>query len=108
MRCAGTVLPGEANAPGRAHFAEAVAVTVAEDHKVEVRYAAGTRKPAGLTWTHRRPDGAWCTADIPLRGGDRRGGWIVILAEPLTVTPALRCPTCKSRAWLDGGSCRPF
>jgi len=80
---------------------------LADEHKLEPYYSDGSRRPAGMTWSHRLLDGRWCQADIPLRGG-RRGDWIVILDEPLTVTPALRCPNCKTRAWLDGGSCRPF
>jgi hypothetical protein len=78
---------------------------LADEHKLEPYYSDGSRRPAGLAWSHRLPDGRWCQADIPLRG-DRRGGWIVILDEPLTVTPALRCG-CGRKAWLTGGKVRP-
>lgn len=69
--------------------------------------SAGSNGPAGLTWTHQRGDGTWCAVNIPFRGyGDGRGEWTVILEEPLTVTPAMRCQ-CGIKAWLDGGRVRP-
>lgn len=86
-------LPGDVTQPG-------------EDHAYELYYRDASPKPAGLIWSHKSADGRWCTADIPLRGTDRRGGWIVILADPLTATPALRC-SCGRKAWLDGGRLRP-
>ena len=80
---------------------------LADEHKLEPYYSDGSRRPAGLAWSHRLPDGRWCSVDIPLRGGERRSGWIVILDDPLTITPAMRCNRCSASAWLDGGSVRP-
>lgn len=73
----------------------------------EVYYSGDTPSPASVRWTHQRADGTWCAATFPFRGhGNGRGEWTVILAEPLTATPVLRCPVCRSKAWLDGGKLR--
>jgi hypothetical protein len=73
----------------------------------ELYYAHGSYGPAGLRWAHQRTDGTWCAANFPFRGyGNGRGEWTIVLAEPLTVTPALSCPSCRSRGWLDGGKLR--
>jgi hypothetical protein len=74
----------------------------------ELYYSDGAHGPAGLRWAHQRADGTWCATNFPVRGhGNGRGEWTIVLAEPLTITPALRCPSCRSRAWLDGGKLRP-
>ena len=38
--------------------------------------------------------------------GAGRAEWSIVLDEPLTLTPALRCTSCKARTWLDGGKTR--
>ena len=73
----------------------------------ELYYSNRSHGPAGVRWTHQRTDGTWCAANFPFRGhGNGRGEWTVVLAEPLTATPILRCPVCRSKAWLDGGKLR--
>lgn len=73
----------------------------------ELYYSDGSHGPTGVRWTHQRADGTWCVTNFPFRGhGNGRGEWTIVLAEPLTVTPALLCPCCKARAWLDGATLR--
>jgi hypothetical protein len=63
--------------------------------------------PAGLVWSHRLDDGRWCSVEIPFRGnGGGRGEWTILVEDPLTITPALRCKECRRVAWLDGGKLR--
>ena len=67
----------------------------------------GQDRANGLIWSHARPDGQWCAVNIPFRGHGRgMAEWTVVLEHPLTVTPALRCPACRARMWMDGGKGR--
>lgn len=73
----------------------------------ELLYRDGSSRPTGVRWTHQRTDGTWCAANFPFRGhGNGRGEWTIVLTEPLTVTPALRCPACKAKSWLEGATLR--
>lgn len=78
-----------------------------DDNAIRLYYRTDVHGPIGLLWSHRLDDGRWCTTDIPFRGhGAGRAEWSVVLDEPITITPALRCAGCKTRAWLDGGKTR--
>lgn len=77
------------------------------DNAVCLRHAADARTLTGLTWSHRQADGRWCSTEIPFRGyGDGRGEWTILIEDPITVLPALRCPACKAKVWLEGGKPR--
>lgn len=85
-----------------------VAVRLDDANSYELYYRDDRIRPAGLIWKHQRPDGSWCMVDIPFRGHGHGGPeWSVVLEDPLTVTPALRCAACRGRLWLDGGKGRP-
>jgi hypothetical protein len=78
------------------------------DNAIRYYYRTDVVGPIGLVWSHHLDDGRWCAANIPFRGyGDGRPEWTVVLDDPLTITPALRCKACATKAWLDGGAVRP-
>ena len=78
------------------------------DNAIRLYCRTDAAGPVGLVWSHHLEDGRWCAANIPFRGyGDGRGEWTVVLEDPLTLLPALRCRSCGGKAWLDGGAVRP-
>lgn len=79
-------------------------------HGVVVRFTSwGGHDPVGLIETHRRPDGAPCSAsvlfDLPgvAEAHPGRAVWTVETLDPLTLTPSLRCPRCRHHGWITGG-----
>lgn len=65
---------------------------------------------AGIMEIHKRPDGSWCrgSVDFKNRGLKNDGGtWTVICEEPLTLSPSIRCRSCKEHGWIEGGRWRP-
>jgi hypothetical protein len=78
-----------------------------ESHAYRYWYRADTTRPAGLIESHRLPDGRWCEGSIAFKGfGDGSPEWIVVLEEPLTLTPSILCRTCKHHFFIEGGRVR--
>lgn len=83
-------------------------IRVDPENAYRLYYSGAMHGPAGLVWSHLLDDGRWCSTDIPFRGhGGGRAEWTVVLDNPLTLTPALRCKACRSAGWLDGATWRP-
>ena len=77
-------------------------------HAYRFWYRADSTRPAGLIESHRLPDGRWCEGSIAFKGfGEGSPEWIVVLEDPLTLTPSILCRECGEHFWLDGGRARP-
>lgn len=68
----------------------------------------GSTRPAGWLEYHRDPTGEWCGGFLSRLGSriqveDGRPAWMVVLEEPLTLTPSVLCTTCGSHGWVVEG-----
>jgi hypothetical protein len=78
-----------------------------EGHAYRYWYRADTTRPAGLIESHRLPDGRWCEGSIAFKGfGGGSPEWIVVLEEPLTLSPSIKCRSCSSHGWIEGNRWR--
>lgn len=78
-----------------------------ETHAIRYWYRADSPRPAGLIESHRLPDGRWCEGSIAFKGhGEGSPEWTVVLEEPLTLTPSIRCRDCSEHGWIEGGRWR--
>jgi hypothetical protein len=78
-----------------------------DDHAYRFWYRAGSPHPAGLIESHRLADGRWCEGSIALKGhGEGSPEWTVVLEDPLTLTPSIRCRDCSEHFWIEGGRVR--
>lgn len=78
-----------------------------ENHAYRYWYRADSPRPAGLIESHRLPDGRWCEGSVAFKGfGEGSPEWTVVLEDPLTLTPSIRCRSCSNHGWLEAGRWR--
>lgn len=77
------------------------------DHSYKPVHREGSGEPAGLIESHRLSDGRWCEGVVHFAGhGMGHPEWIVIQADPLTLSPSIRCRTCGNHGFIEGGRWR--